>query len=389
MTPTPSGTFFPLLDEFRALEVLVEEELLDDFRRMKELDEPGPVRVEGHVVGFAVGVRFEDLEFLLGERRGDMIAGVEPGQGADPVPTVLLAEGPDIRKLHVAPGSDFLTDIIVVVLVVHVVDDLPAFGVHRPEHAVIEVEGAVLADEAEVVRRKLGEAVDDVLVLPMVILEKLDGRPGPFDDLVDVERRGAFEKAVPLLGAEVFVDAPGDRSRAVDLLPRRGQDDLLAELAQEDGLDGQILVEGDDADDVPDGRVGVHAQEKIRRGEVEEMQGMGLEHLAVVHEPAHFLSRWREPFGPDPDDDVHGLGRGQVMADRANAAEPLDEDRGLPIGPALNEALEAAELDDVETGLGHFPGVIEKDGDLAVAFHPGDRFDRDLSRHSRSPFNHT
>ena len=108
----------------------------------------------------------------------------------------------------------------------------------------------------------------------------------------------------------------------------------------------------DDADDVPDGRVGVHAEEKIRRGEMEEMQGVRLEHLAVVHKPPHLFGRRREPFGPDAGDDVHGLGRSQVVAHRADAAEPLDEDRRLPVGAALDEPLEAAELDDVEARAG-------------------------------------
>jgi hypothetical protein len=77
------------------------------------------------------------------------------------------------------------------------------------------------------------------------------------------------------------------------------------------------------------------------------------------------------------------------MADRTDAAKPLDEDRGLPIGPVLDEALEATEFDDMETGPDYLPGVIEVDGDLAVAFHPGDGFDRDLSSHGHPPFNHT
>ena len=130
--------------------------------------------------------------------------------------------------------------------------------------------------------------------------------------------------------------------------------------------------------------IGVHAQEEVGRGEVEEVQGVGLEHLAVVHEPPHLLGRRGQLARPGADDDVHGLGRGQMVADRADAAEPLDEDRGLPVGPALDEALEAAELDDVETGLGHLAGVVQPDGDLAVAFDPGDGFDRDLSSHGRS-----
>ena len=144
------------------------------------------------------------------------------------------------------------------------------------------------------------------------------------------------------------------------------------------------LSSGGDADDVADGRVGVHAQEEVGRGEVEEVQGVGLEHLAVVHQAAHLLRRRGQLARPGADDDVHGLGRGQVVADRADAAEPLDEDGGLPVGAALDEALEAAELDDVETGLDDLAGVVQPDGDLAVALDAGDGFDRYFLTHGLS-----
>ena len=250
----------------------------------------------------------------------------------------------------------------------------------------IEVEGAVLADETEVVRRELGEAVDEVLVGPVIALEEIDGRLGPFDHPVDRQGVGALEEAVALLGAEVLVDPSRDGAGAVDLLARGRQDDLLAELAQENGPRGQLLVEGDDADDVAHGRVGVHAQEEVGRGQVEEVQSVRLEHLAVVHQAAHLLRGRGQLARTGPDDDVHGLGRRQVVADGADAAEPLDEDRGLPVGTALDEPLETAELDDVEPGLDYLTGVVQPDGDLAVAFDPGDGFDRYLLTHGRSLF---
>ena len=74
-----------------------------------------------------------------------------------------------------------------------------------------------------------------------------------------------------------------------------------------------------------------------------------LEDLPVVHQPAHLLGRRRQLLAAD--DAVHRLGRGQVVADRADAAQPLHQDRHLPERAALDEALEAAELDDVQPGL--------------------------------------
>jgi hypothetical protein len=156
---------------------------------------------------------------------------------------------------------------------------------------------------------------------------------------------------------------------------------LLAELAEHDPLDRQVPVLEDDADDVPDGRIGVHAEEKVRRSEVEEMEGMRLEHLAVMHETAHLLGRRREPFGPGADDDVHGLGSGQVVAHGTDAAEPLDEHRSLPVGTSLDKPLEAAELHDVEPRLGDLSPVVKVDGDLSVAFDARDGFDGYLSSH--------
>jgi len=104
-----------------------------------------------------------------------------------------------------------------------------------------------------------------------------------------------------------------------------------------------------------------------------------------VHEAAHLFRRGGEPLGADAHDHVRGLGRGEVMADRADPAEPLHEDGHLPVRPPLGETFETAELDDVKPGLGDLPAVVEMDGHLAVAFYPGDGVDRDLSRHDGFP----
>ena len=68
------------------------------------------------------------------------------------------------------------------------------------------------------------------------------------------------------------------------------------------------------------------------------------------------------------------------MADRADAAQALDDDRDLPVHPPLDEPLEPPELHDMEARLLDLAGLVEPDGDLAVAFDAGDRIDDDLAR---------
>src|SRR3990172_12698645 len=102
---------------------------------------------------------------------------------------------------------------------------------------------------------------------------------------------------------------------------------------------------------------------------------MGLKHLSVMHEAPHLFSRRREAVpGPRPDDDIHRLGCGQVVANRADAAQALDQHRGLPVRPALDKALKAAEFDDVEPRLRHVIVIVEMYGYLSVSLDSCYRF---------------
>jgi hypothetical protein len=79
-------------------------------------------------------------------------------------------------------------------------------------------------------------------------------------------------------------------------------------------------------------------------------------------------------------DDVHRLAGGDVMADRADAAQALHGDRHFPVRSAFDEDFEAAELDDVEADLMDPVLLVEQDRDLAVPLDAGHRFDRDLAQ---------
>ena len=108
---------------------------------------------------------------------------------------------------------------------------------------------------------------------------------------------------------------------------------------------------------------------------MEEVQRVRLDDLPVMQQAAQLLGgRGQRAVAGD---NVHRLAGGDVMADRADAAQALHDDRHFPERPPLDEDFEAAEFDDVETDLVDAVLVVEQDRDLAVPLDAGHRFDRD------------
>ena len=101
-----------------------------------------------------------------------------------------------------------------------------------------------------------------------------------------------------------------------------------------------------------------------------------------VHQPPQLHRRRRRRHRQDL---VAGLGRGDQVADRADAADPRRDPGHLPERPPDAEPLEAAELGDVEPCVGDLPVIVELDRDLGVAFDPGHGVDDDALCHEPSP----
>ena len=250
------------------------------------------------------------------------------------------------------------------------VEDFAAIRVAGTQAAMVELEGPIRPHQAERSWHHRAEAVVVVGVAEEDALHELHGGLGPGDHLVAI---GA--QVIALLGGQGLVDAAGDGAGAVDALAGGDADDLLAVLAQQHPLLGDLGIVLDDADDVAVADGVIEAKEQVRRGKVEEMQGVGLEGLAQVHEAPDLVRRGRQFI--DADQLIRGLGGGQVVADRADAAQALHQHRQFPVGPALDELLEAPEFDDVQARLLDVViGVLEQ-GDLAVALDPGQRVDGD------------
>ena len=105
---------------------------------------------------------------------------------------------------------------------------------------------------------------------------------------------------------------------------------------------------------------------------------MRLDELSQVHELAKLAGRLRNLHRQQR---IGGLGGGEQVRDRTDAADAGGDDRHLPKAPPLAELLEATELDHVEAGVLDRPGVVELDGDFGVALDAGDGIDDDALAH--------
>ncbi len=150
----------------------------------------------------------------------------------------------------------------------------------------------------------------------------------------------------------------------------------------------EIGVGGDQAEDIPPGRIGIHAQKEVGPAEVEKRQCVGLDYLTQVHQPAELVCCRRDG---DRENLVARLGRGQQMADRADTADPGRDSGHLPQGAPFTKLFEPAELGHVEAGIAHPASVIELNRDLGVTFDPRHGVDQDLLRHGSDllPFSRT
>ena len=85
-----------------------------------------------------------------------------------------------------------------------------------------------------------------------------------------------------------------------------------------------------------------------------------------MHEPPDLLCSGCEFCGAD--DHIGCLGCSQMMAYRADTAQPLHQYRQLPVGPALDEFFEAAKFDNMQSCLLDVQVFILKQRDLAMPF---------------------
>ena len=152
----------------------------------------------------------------------------------------------------------------------------------------------------------------------------------------------------------------------------------LSDLPQADAVAGHRGVILQQPKDVAADGLGIHAEEQVRGGEVEEAQGMGLDHLGAVEQPTQIPAGRRHSCSQNG---IAGLGRGQGVTHREDAADTFHQGRHFVKGAPFAEFFESPELGGMKAGIGHLAGLVQLDGDFAVAFNAGDGIDNDRRHH--------
>ena len=151
---------------------------------------------------------------------------------------------------------------------------------------------------------------------------------------------------------------------------------LLAELAQADAVERELGILLGNSKNVAGGRIGVHAEQQVGRRKVKQAQGVGLGDLRQPEDAAQLVGGGRNL---DRQQRVAGLGRGDQVADRADAADARHQRRHLVKRPAFAQLLEAAELGDVKAGFFDPAVFVQVKRDLGMAFDARNRIDDDAA----------
>ena len=243
-----------------------------------------------------------------------------------------------------------------------------------PKAAMVEIETAPFACEAQEAGLNARKRLAALPIRKIEFLCDFESDLAVGDDRFDF---GA--QRFPSLGAQGLVHPAGEGSSPMHAFTADVADDFLPVFAKADPFECKRRVGRRHADNVPSPRITPETEQKIGGGEMEKMKGMGLQGLSQMQEPSKLFRCGGQTV--DTDQLVNGLGCRQMMADRANAAEPLDQNGDFPVGAALDETLESPKFNNVEPGLLYPVILIQEQRHFAVTLHPGDR----INDHAAKP----
>src|SRR5579863_1544193 len=260
----------------------------------------------------------------------------------------------------------------------HAVFDDGAIRVDEAQCAIGERDGLVFRDQAQIIRREVGKDLDLRLELVRNLFVRVQGHA---DAGIGFGEHG--QNLVAFIGGKRLGDAAGYHPSGVNAFVAEQFDDALTEAAQADAGAAEFRVGRGETDDVAHLGIGIHAQQQVGGGEIEEAERVRLHHLRQVQHAPQLRGGMRNAHGHDG---LAGLSRGDEMRDWADAADPRHEARHLVERPAFAEALEAAHLRDMKVRILDFALVVELDGDFAVSFKACDGIDGDGLAHVLQPF---
>ncbi len=182
------------------------------------------------------------------------------------------------------------------------------------------------------------------------------------------------QNGVAVFLSQRLAHATGHDPRGMNALASEPLDDLLAELAQADAVERQLRIFLGDSEDIALRRIGVHAQKQIGRRKVEQAQSVRLRDLRQSEDAAQLVGGGRNAHRQQR---VAGLGRGDKMANWADAANARHQRRHFVERTAVAELLEAAKLRNMEAGVFDPAVFVQVERDLRMSFDSRYRIDDD------------
>src|SRR5579859_1341911 len=269
------------------------EQCLNLLEGVDDLHQPRIVIQKGAVRdGAEALVKF--LELSIGNGSATLIGSIQPAQRSDPVHSRGISERLEVGSLQIGLPQTLLSHPLGIVVSRDLILDYFALGATETQLAVVELEVSFGVDQSGIHARKRTEKLDLFLVFVERSFEKPDGSLGNFrgrlqfgkDAVASGNRKGAGH-------------ASGNNPRGMHALLREAFDDQQTKLAKLDAVARQFRMCGNHSQHVAGGGIGVHAQQKVRSGEIEKTEGMRLNDLRAVNKFPQFSGSVRNANGHD------------------------------------------------------------------------------------------
>src|SRR3974390_13196 len=256
------------------------QQRLDAFEGKDNLDQ-ARVMIEERTLGNGAEALAKLLQLGISFGGAATVRGVEPAKRADTVDSARVALGSEIGSFQIGGAEAGFANELRVILGGDSVLNNVAVRAAETEQAVIKLQIPGGVDQAGIHGRERTKMLHLFFLV-------VDRRLEETQSALGYSHRGGpgCQNVIPRENRERGTDTAWDDPGTVHTFLSKAFDKLQAKFTQFNAVASHFRIPGNDAEDIAGCRIGIHAEQKVGRGEVEEAERMRLHDLRKMNQLA-------------------------------------------------------------------------------------------------------